>query len=103
MGRLLQYCGVTIAQLQHATAILIGQPPSQVTLARMFLIGDIPAFPASVPSKLLERRPRHCRGRRQMQQENALIGVAVAAIILGHKSVGVIGLHRFHPIAYQSG
>ncbi len=71
--------GVTISQLQHAIAMLIGKPPSEVTLNRMFLVGEIPAFPVSLPSRLLERRPDIAAAERQMQQQNALIGVAVAA------------------------
>ncbi len=90
--------GVTIAQLQHAIAILIGQPPSEVTLARMFLIGDIPAFPASVPSKLLERRPDIAAAERQMQQENALIGVAVAAYYPDISLSASLGYTGFTPL-----
>ncbi len=69
----------TIAQLQHAIAMLIGKPPSEVNLPQMLLAGAIPPFPVGVPSQLLERRPDIAAAERMMQQENALIGVAIAA------------------------
>ena len=69
----------TIAQLQHAIAMLIGKPPSEVNLPPMPLTGAIPPFPVGVPSQLLERRPDIAAAERVMQQQNALIGVAIAA------------------------
>jgi len=69
----------TIAQLQHAIAMLIGKPPSEVNLSPMLLTGAIPPFPVGVPSQLLERRPDIAAAERVMQQQNALIGVAIAA------------------------
>ena len=69
----------TIAQLQHAIAMLMGIPPSEVSLPKMLLPDAIPPFPVGVPSQLLERRPDIAAAERMMQQENALIGVAIAA------------------------
>ena len=69
----------TIAQLQHAIAMLIGKPPSEVNLPPLPLTGAVPPFPVGVPSQLLERRPDIAAAERMMQQENALIGVAIAA------------------------
>lgn len=71
--------GVAIAQMQHAIAILIGKPPADLSLPPMRLTGFVPSFPADVPSALLERRPDIAAAERTMQEENALIGVAVAA------------------------
>ncbi|HZL27845.1 MAG TPA: efflux transporter outer membrane subunit, partial [Acidobacteriaceae bacterium] len=45
------------AQFEHAIAILIGQPPSAVTLPAAPLNIVPPPIPASLPSQLLERRP----------------------------------------------
>ena len=71
--------GVQIAQLEHAIAVLIGRPPTELSLPTTGLVGGIPAVPVEVPSALLERRPDIAAAERLMQQENALIGVAVAA------------------------
>jgi len=67
------------AQYEHAIAILIGRPPSELIVAPRSLAGSIPRIPVSVPSTLLERRPDIAAAERTMQQDNALIGVAEAA------------------------
>ena len=71
--------GVQRAQYEHAIAMLIGRPPAELTIAPHPLTGSIPKIPVAVPSTLLERRPDIAAAERTMQQENALIGVAVAA------------------------
>ena len=71
--------GVMIAQLEHAIAMLIGEAPAELSLPHAGLVGNIPAFPVEVPATLLERRPDISAAERMMQQENALIGVALAA------------------------
>jgi NodT family efflux transporter outer membrane factor (OMF) lipoprotein len=71
--------GVLRAQYEHAIAVLTGRPPSELTIAkRRWATQSPPAFPVSVPSRLLERRPDIAASERQLQQLNALIGVAVA-------------------------
>ena len=67
------------AQLEHAIAMLIGKAPAELSLPPTGLVGNIPAFPVEVPATLLERRPDISTAERMMQQENALIGVALAA------------------------
>ncbi len=67
------------AQFEHAIAVLIGRPPAELTIARRLLAQRIPTIPVTVPSLLLERRPDIAAAERQMQEQNALIGVAVAA------------------------
>lgn len=71
--------GVQRAQYEHAIAILIGRPPAELTIGRHLLTGGIPRIPVTVPSAMLERRPDIAAAERTMQEENALIGVAVAA------------------------
>jgi NodT family efflux transporter outer membrane factor (OMF) lipoprotein len=71
--------GVQRAQYEHAIAMLIGRPPAELTVAHRPLSGTIPKIPVAVPSSLLERRPDIAAAERTMQQQNALIGVAVAA------------------------
>jgi NodT family efflux transporter outer membrane factor (OMF) lipoprotein len=67
------------AQFEHAIAMLIGRPPAELSIARFPLGGSIPKIPVAVPSALLERRPDIAAAERAMQQQNALIGVAIAA------------------------
>ncbi|MBV9488252.1 MAG: efflux transporter outer membrane subunit [Verrucomicrobia bacterium] len=71
--------GVQRAQDEHAIALLIGKPPSEVSIPPAPLAERVPIVPAYVPSTLLERRPDIAEAERQMQRENALIGVQVAA------------------------
>jgi len=67
------------AQLEHAIAVLVGQAPSNFTLAATQTVGTVPMIPASVPSVLLERRPDIASAERQMAAANARIGIAQAA------------------------
>jgi NodT family efflux transporter outer membrane factor (OMF) lipoprotein len=71
--------GVQRAQFEHAIAVLIGRPPAELTIATYLLGSHVPKIPVAVPSSLLERRPDIAAAERTMQQQNALIGVAVAA------------------------
>jgi NodT family efflux transporter outer membrane factor (OMF) lipoprotein len=71
--------GVQRAQDEHAIALLVGKPPSEVSIPPTSLAERVPIVPADVPSALLERRPDIAEAERQMQQESALIGVQVAA------------------------
>ena len=71
--------GVQRQQYEHAIAMLTGHAPSELTLPPAPLTSNVPVVPAGLPSDLLERRPDVAAAERQMQQENALIGVQVAA------------------------
>jgi NodT family efflux transporter outer membrane factor (OMF) lipoprotein len=71
--------GVRRAQLEHAIAVLTGAPPADLTLPPGPLAARVPVAPSTLPSTLLERRPDIAAAERRMQQQNALIGVAVAA------------------------
>lgn len=71
--------GVQRGQYEHAIAVLTGRPPAELAIPVAPLPSAVPVVPAGVPSTLLERRPDIAAAERQMQQENALIGVAVGA------------------------
>lgn len=71
--------GVQRSQSEHAIALLVGKPPSEVSISPTSLAERVPIVPTEVTSALLERRPDIADAERQMQQENALIGVQVAA------------------------
>ena len=66
------------AQFEHAIAILIGRPPAELSIGPHLLGYNIPRIPVTIPSALLERRPDIAAAERTMQEQNALIGVAVA-------------------------
>jgi len=71
--------GVQRAQYEHAIAMLIGRNPAEFSLPKhRWKTKRPPAIPAGVPSTLLERRPDIAAAERQLQQLNALVGVAVA-------------------------
>ena len=71
--------GVLRQQFEHAIAMLTGHAPAELTIAPAPLASAVPVVPPGLPSTLLERRPDIAAAERQMQQENALIGVQVAA------------------------
>jgi NodT family efflux transporter outer membrane factor (OMF) lipoprotein len=66
-------------QYEHAIALLIGKPPSALTIPSAPLDTRLPEVATVLPSTLLERRPDIAEAERTMQQQNALVGVAQAA------------------------
>ena len=71
--------GVARAQYEHAIAVLMGEPPAELTIAPVTFNNALPAIPVTLPSTLLERRPDIAAAERTMQQQNALIGFDIAA------------------------
>ena len=67
------------SQYEHAIAQLIGRPPADLTIRPGALPHSPPQVPVGMPSTLLERRPDVAAAERVMKEQNALIGVAVAA------------------------
>lgn len=67
------------AQMEHAIAVLIGVPPSELSIIERDQIPALPVVPLALPSQLLERRPDVASAERQVIAANAQIGVAEAA------------------------
>lgn len=76
-----QLVGVAVAraEYEHAIAVLIGEPPAALSIPPAPLATAVPVMPPGLPSTLLERRPDIATAERTMTQQNALIGVAIAA------------------------
>ena len=71
--------GVQRQQFEHAIAVLTGHAPAEITIPPAPLASAVPVIPPGLPSALLERRPDIAASERAMQEENALIGVEIAA------------------------
>ena len=78
-------------QYEHAIAALTGQPPADLSIPTAHLTTHVPVVPAGLPSTLLERNPQVAAAERQMQSENALIGVATAAFFPDLTLTGLFG------------
>ena len=66
------------AQLEHAIAVLLGQPPAAFSLPPADLTIQPPAPPALIPSQQLEHRPDIAGAERRLAAASAGIGVAKA-------------------------
>ena len=67
------------AQLEHAIAVLTGQPPASLSIPHVPLQAAPPPIPVGLPSDLLERRPDIAASERQAAAANQQIGIARAA------------------------
>ena len=88
------------AQLEHAIAVLIGEPPAALSLAPMPLDGEPPLVRPDLPSRLLERRPDVAAAERRVAAANAEIGVASAAFF---PAVTLSGTAGFQATRFSSG
>jgi NodT family efflux transporter outer membrane factor (OMF) lipoprotein len=83
--------GVARAQFEHAIAVLMGRPPAGLSIPHGALAHGAPPVPVRLPSTLLERRPDIAAAERTMQQDNAQIGVAMAAYYPDLTLTGLLG------------
>ncbi len=78
-------------QNEHAIAVLMGKPPSDVSISHRDLAESAPHPPVRLPSTLLERRPDIAAAERTMKLQNAAIGVAVAGYYPDLTLSGAVG------------
>ena len=86
------------ADQEHALAVLLGRPPSELSLATDPLTGQQqpPVIPPGLPADLLAHRPDVAEAEQNLVAANAQIGVAVSAFLpnvqlaasVGYGSVG---------------
>jgi multidrug efflux system outer membrane protein len=69
----------SVAEQQHALAVLAGQNPEDFKIEARPLDTATPDVPTGLPSELLERRPDVAAAERNLAAANARIGVAKAA------------------------
>jgi len=67
------------AELEHALAVLVGEPAPSFQLAPQEWTTALPVIPAGVPSTVLTRRPDVSAAQRSLQASQARLGVASAA------------------------
>ena len=94
--------GVSRAQSEHAIAVLMGRPPSGLSVPHGKLATRVPPVPVGLPSSLLERRPDVAAAEETMRQANAQIGVQFAGYFPAVSLSGLIG-YSGNPFAAELG
>jgi multidrug efflux system outer membrane protein len=67
-----------IARTEHALSLLLGRNPGPIARGRSTYELVLPAIPAAIPSRVLERRPDIAQGEQNLIAANARIGAARA-------------------------
>lgn len=79
------------AQVEHALAVLCGQPPANFAVTPRATNILPPEIPVGLPSSLLQRRPDVVAAEQTLEAANARIGVAKAAFFPVIKLTGAAG------------
>jgi len=66
------------AKQEHAIAIILGRPPSEVAIPQAPLTTQIPVVPTSMAVTLLSRRPDVAAAEHRLAAANASVGLAIA-------------------------
>ena len=82
----------TRAQVEHALAVLCGQPVAEFAITALSSATIPPAIPAGLPSELLQRRPDLAEAEEALRAASARIGVAKAAYYPTIRLTGAAGL-----------
>ncbi len=88
--------GVVRAEMEHAIAVLAGQPPAALTISVKSLTTPPPPVPVALPSQLLERRPDIAANERLAAAANEQIGIAKAAFFPSLTLAATAGLQASH-------
>lgn len=78
--------------LEHALAVLCGEPPAGFEKQRSARLPAPPRVPAGLPSTVLQRRPDLRAAEQNLRAANAAIGVATADFFPSFRLVGTAGL-----------
>lgn len=78
--------------IEHALAVLCGEPPAGFSLAKNPRMPTPPRVPAGLPSTVLQRRPDIRAAEQNLRAANAAVGVAKADFFPSFRLVGTGGL-----------
>ena len=78
--------------LEHALAVLCGDPPADFQKQRNSRLPAPPRVPAGLPSTILQRRPDLRAAAQNLRAANAAVGVAMADFFPSFRLVGTGGL-----------